>query len=447
MRRPNVTHWLLLVSLLVTASLHAPRAAAQTTVSGNDRESARMMLHNIRDEVKKNYYDPQFKGVDIDQKFKAAEERLNQATSNGQLFGIIAQAMLSLDDSHTFFLPPRRAARIDYGWRTQMIGDKCYITAVKEGTDAEAKGLKPGDILHVVDGYSPTRENYWLLTYLYNVLQPRPELSVVVQGPGEQPRKVDFKARVFQGKKLLSLTSGTGIDLYDLIRENEELDELYAHRFQEVGKDLLIWKMPAFDLAKEEVDKYLDRAHDFKALVLDLRGNSGGYEDTVLRFIGNLFDRDVKVGDIKRRKETKPLVAHQRGGGKAFKGDLFVLVDSGSASASELLARVVQLEKRGTVIGDRTAGAVMRARGYSSQVGVNSVVFYGASITDADVVMTDGASLEHTGVTPDKLMLPTGADLRAQADPVLAYAASLAGVKLEPEKAGALFPVRWKLKP
>jgi hypothetical protein len=48
---------------------------------------------------------------------------------------------------------------------------------------------------------------------------------------------------------------------------------------------------------------------------------------------------------------------------------------------------------------------------------------------------------------PDKTMLPTGTDLREQSDPVLSYAASLAGVKLDPKEARALFPIRWKLKP
>jgi carboxyl-terminal processing protease len=191
------------------------------------------------------------------------------------------------------------------------------------------------------------------------------------------------------------------------------------------------------------VDELMGKVRKSKALIIDLRGNPGGYEETLLRLVGNLFDRDVKVGDIQRRKESKPLVAKTRGS-DAYKGKVILLVDSDSGSAAELLARVVQLEKRGTVVGDRTAGAVMRSRGHSHQIGVDTLLLYGTSVTDADIRMADGNSLEKTGVTPDEPALPTGAALRAGRDPVLAFAASLAGVQMDSEKAGALFPLRWK---
>lgn len=123
---------------------------------------------------------------------------------------------------------------------------------------------------------------------------------------------------------------------------------------------------------------------------------------------------------------------------------MIVLIDSQSGSAAELLARIVQLEKRGTIIGDRSAGAVMRSKSYGHDLGVDTVILFGVSITDADIVMTDGKSLERAGVVPDETRLATAADLAARRDAVLSYAASLAGVTLPADKAGALFPLEWR---
>jgi C-terminal processing protease CtpA/Prc len=85
----------------------------------------------------------------------------------------------------------------------------------------------------------------------------------------------------------------------------------------------------------------------------------------------------------------------------------------------------------------------MEARRYGHEAGVDTVVFYGVSITESDLIMSDGKSLEHTGVTPDELVLPTAADLAAGRDPVLASAAGRLGVKLSAEDAGKVFPYEW----
>ena len=409
-----------------------------------ERERSRMMLQTVKDDLKKNYYDPTYHGMDIEARFKAADENLKQATSLGQLFGVIAQALADLDDSHTFFLPPGRSSKTEYGWQVQMVGDKSYVVAVKPGSDAAVKGLHPGDQVISADGIALTRQTLWKFQYLYRTLRPRPGIRVVlIQADGKE-KQLDVMAKVQQGKRIVDLTGENGgSDIWDLIRENETENHLMRHRYLELGDDLFIWKMPEFDLEKYKVDEMVDKFKKRKALILDLRGNGGGAEETLSRLIGNLFGHDIKIGDLKTRKDSKPLVAKTRGD-HAFSGKLVVLIDSDSGSAAELLARIVQLEKRGAVIGDVSAGAVMRARHFDHQVGTETIVPYGVSITEADIIMSDSKSLEHNGVTPDEIKLPTPADMAAQRDPVLSYAASLLGFTITPEKAGELFPIEWR---
>jgi C-terminal processing protease CtpA/Prc len=85
----------------------------------------------------------------------------------------------------------------------------------------------------------------------------------------------------------------------------------------------------------------------------------------------------------------------------------------------------------------------MEAELYGGSQGFETRIFYGFSVTDANLIMSDGKSLEKTGVVPDELLLPTGADLASGRDIVLARAAELAGVNLDPVAAGKLFPFEW----
>jgi carboxyl-terminal processing protease len=214
-------------------------------------------------------------------------------------------------------------------------------------------------------------------------------------------------------------------------------------REAEFGDTLIIWKMPEFDMTDEEVDRILKSVKRYHSLILDLRGNPGGVVKTLQYLVGGLIDHDVTIAArTGRTKDLKPIVAKKRG--SPYQGKLIVLVDSHSASAAELFARVVQLENRGVVLGDLTSGSVMESRFYSMSDGANTKIFYGASITDADLVMTDGKSLEHVGVMPDERILPTAADLAEGRDPVLSKAAKLAGMELEPTAVGKLFPYEWQ---
>lgn len=102
----------LIVCLRLIAS-HALQSALAQPDLNFQRERGRAMLRTIKDDLKKNYYDTNFHGMDVEARFSAADEKMKEAQSVGQVFGIIAQALIDLNDSHTFFLPPGRANRTE----------------------------------------------------------------------------------------------------------------------------------------------------------------------------------------------------------------------------------------------------------------------------------------------------------------------------------------------
>jgi C-terminal processing protease CtpA/Prc len=355
------------------------------------------------------------------------------------MMAIIAQVLLDFDDSHLFFIPPGRANPSDYGWEMQAVGDQVYVSAVKPNSDAEAKGLNEGDLVVSVGGYEPTRDSLWKIEYLFKGLSPKLTIHLVVKSPDGKQRELDVMAKVKTGRTVTDLT---GRDNGDYDRKLEAQDHYNRSRSVAVGEDLFVWKLPTFAVEESAIDAMVGRAKKYKAIILDLRGNGGGYVTTCERLAGTFFDKEVIMAEPKGRKKMKPMKSQHVG--NAYAGKLIVLIDSGSASASEIFARVIQIEKRGTVIGDRSAGAVMEALQYPHELGLDTVIPYGVSVTEADMIMADGKSLEKTGVSPDELLLPSPADMLAKRDPVMVRAAALAGVQLAPEKAGSLFPIEWR---
>jgi carboxyl-terminal processing protease len=400
-----------------------------------ERGQAQDMLQVVANDVRKHYYDPKLHGIDWDAAVAKAKQQIAATNSMNMAISYIAAAVDSLNDSHTTFFPPERLHRYYYGWRYQMIGDRCYITHIRPNTDADRKGVTPGDEVLTINGILPDRNTLWKMEYVLETLRPQSSLKLLIQVPPDgHSHEVEVAADVTMRKRPTDLAYVPGREW------EEEARQMRAHEVR-VGSDLVILKLPYFASSNAEIAGMIGRARDRKSLILDLRGNPGGSADTLKYLVGALFDRDVKIADRVMRKDTKPFEAKPQH--SVFTGKLIVLIDSESASASELLARVVQLEKRGIVLGDHSAGSVMEAKYYSNHLGSSLALFYGEDISDADLIMGDGKSLEHVGVTPDELMLPTQADLINGRDPVLARATELAGVKLTPEAAGKLFPYEW----
>ena len=425
--------WFVLMIAIAGALLGSSRTT-YGQLGPYDRDSARVMLSEVRDDLKKNYYDANLRGLNLDERVKEAEERIKKAQTRDQLIIPIAQVMLDLNDSHTFFLPPFRAARVRYGFRMRMVGDDCFITDVNPKSDAATKGLLAGDRVLSVDGYQPKRENLWKMNYRYYALMPSRSIRLSISRPGEaQPREIEVLSKIEKTEEKTYYFT----NIYRYNSETRLEDDVF---YEQDG--VIIWRMPGFDVSPERVDELMGRVRKFKALVLDLRGNGGGYQVSLERFAGYFFDHDVKIADLKSRKELKPILAKTRGT-NVYKGQLIVLVDSESGSAAELFARIVQLEKRGRVIGDHSAGAVMTSKSYSHETGVGGTLYFGTSITIADVIMPDGKELERVGVSPDEQVLPKAEDIARHRDPLLAHAADTLGMKLTPEKAGTLFTIEW----
>lgn len=431
----SISHWFVLavvVAYWTISCLGERTASVQEQMSSLRRQEALQVLHDASEAVHQHYYDSKLRGSDFDTRVQQADKRIREVKTFSEALGVVAWTLETLNDSHTFLIPPPRPYDVQNGWEMEFIGENCYITAVQPGSDAAAKGMKPGDQVLMIEGFRPTRETLWKIRYAFNVLAPRSGTHLVLASPNREPREIVVMASVRPLKHNYDVQ-----DIWDLVRKQENLEQEGRLRWVELG-NILIVKMPQFDLEDEKVDRLIGMARHHDSLILDLRGNPGGSEKTLTNLLGGLFDRDVRLADRAGRKDLKPIMAKSRGE-QAFTGKLVVLVDSASASAAELLARAVQLQKRGAVVGDRSSGSVMEAKIFP----YGGAVDYSFEVTVSDLVMADGKSLEHAGVIPDRVIVPLPEDLAKNRDPVLAAAVESVGGKLTAEKAAEMFPIIW----
>jgi C-terminal processing protease CtpA/Prc len=411
--------------------LPGPERAPQLMTS-EQLEQARAMLRDVAGDVKMYYYDPHFHGKDWDAVVRETRELVDHSSSINMAMAHIAGALDSLNDSHTFFVGPQRPYLQDYGFQFAMIGNRCFITRVRPGSDGETKGVMPGDELVSLNGYRPTRENLWEIKYAMTLFGPRALVRLNLNRVGGGEEQVDVSA------KIVALPNGGPWRGWELESENEELAARV--RYMEMGNDLLIVKIPAFTYEMDTAT-ILGRMRKHSDVILDLRDDQGGRLDMLQTMLGSVLGGKVKIGDRVTRDSKKDEESESER--HPFTGKLIVLVNSESASAAEIFARVIQLQKRGALVGDLSSGKVMEAEHYLHRFGMVTVISYAASVTVADLIMTDGQSLEHKGVVPDFAVLPTPMDVLNGRDPALAKAAELLGVQLSPEEAGKLFPYEW----
>ncbi len=389
------------VALCVFALFVSFAFSFQPRLSDNDRDFMIAMLRTLRDDVAKHYYDPTFHGVDLDARFKDAALRLKTTPSFNDGIATLAEFLTQLDDSHTTFIPPNRRVRVDYGWQMAIVGSVPLVVEVDRASDAAAKGLAPGDRVLLLNTFEPTRDNLWRLVYFYRFVRPQAQQRVAVLKPDGSARTVDVASRV-ESKPIT--------ELGDLVAELERDLDRARDTGASIAPDIFVWKMRVFG-NPDAVDQMIAKARGSRTLVLDLRGNGGGAVAALRELVSRTFDREILVAQEKLRgRETREVAKPAR---SRFSGRLIVLVDSRSASAAEMFARIVQIEKRGAVLGDRTSGQVMTSRIFPHQFGVGAALaFYAASVTIGDVRMSDGGSLQ----SPRRAIRRSRAPSRSRAD-------------------------------
>jgi carboxyl-terminal processing protease len=159
-------------------------------------------------------------------------------------------------------------------------------------------------------------------------------------------------------------------------------------------------------------------AEEPAGLILDLRGNGGGYLtaaiDVASEFIGDGVILTERFGD--EREE----VYSADGDGLALDIPLVVLIDGGSASASEIVAGAIQDHGRGWLVGERSFGKGSVQNWHALDEGSGAV-----RVTIARWYTPDGRSIEDGGLLPDVEVAITEDDITAGVDPQLQRAVEL----------------------
>jgi len=377
------------------------------------------ILKIVSADVEKNFYDPHMKGLDWPALTEEARQRIRAANNTGQMILAIVALLDKLDDSHTYFIPPRLTQRADFGFAARPYGEDIRVYEVADKGPAAKSGLEVGAKIRSLNGIPVDRSNITEILHLLQRVVPVAALDVEVLPPGEQARTIRIPAHmiVTQAHQYLD-------NVFRAADMQRAMDVHVSFSHRDYGDGVTYIAVPRFTGQPDETYSAVKQAEHAHALILDLRGNPGGRIDTLLAFLG-FFDEQPRLmaKRVLRSQSENWTVKPQYSG---FNGSIVVLVDSGSASASEVAARYLQMFHKAEVLGDRTGGEVNEGHFIPGKIGAQFIMPFGVMVTHAKLVMSDGGELEGHGVIPDSLCIPTPEDLRQKNDPCLDQAIALA---------------------
>ena len=214
--------------------------------------------------------------------------------------------------------------------------------------------------------------------------------------------KIDEAVSVMRGK------IGTPIDLtvvrkgenkpltFHIVRGNISIQSVYA---KTIGKDILYLRITSFDKkVAKDIKKAILKYHNRKAIVLDLRNNPGGLLDQAVEVVDMFVNKGVIVSQKGRdASDDEVYNAHSD---VLTKVPMVVLVNAGSASASEIVSGALQDHKRAVLVGTKTFG-----KG-SVQVVLPITQKEAVKLTIARYYLPSGRTIQAVGITPDVKVEP-----------------------------------------
>lgn len=251
--------------------------------------------------------------------------------------------MLRELDPHSAYIPKEEVEKANeqlvgsfegIGVTFQLLRDTILVVSPVSGGPSEKVGIMAGDKIVKIDGESSVG------------------------------KKIDneFVTKRLRGKKgskvILTIKRGNDDELLDfeVIRDKIPLNSIDAAFM--LNKNVGYIRLDRF--AKSSADEFRAsleklKKQNMKSLVFDLRGNSGGYLNIAVELCNEFIDKNKMVVYTEGLKSPK-VVETTKGNGNFMNGGLVVLIDEGSASASEIVSGAVQDWDRGVLIGRRSFG-------------------------------------------------------------------------------------------
>ncbi|HYJ47527.1 MAG TPA: S41 family peptidase [Pyrinomonadaceae bacterium] len=423
---------MLLAALSIIAStLNQPAAGTPApqqavTVQAAAREATpelrRRTFEIVWRTIKEKHFDPHFNGVDWDKVHDLYAPRVARVKNDKEFYELLQAMLDELHQSHFVVLPPELTYKPEkkdteeagVGLSLRMVEDQAVVWRVLPESSAARAGLKPGFIIKEIDDQTieqisaPARKRKESPASLRASItgfieerflgEPGSSVRLVYLDASDQRREVTIKREKLRGE--MSPPIGSFPSLFTEFESKRLADGIGYVRFNFFHPIL-----------NQRIRAAVRSMADAPGLIIDLRGNPGGFDGVGQGLAGLLLDRQTSLGTSRMRQGYENYVVYPLK--NPYPGPVVILLDCMSGSASESFSGGLQSVGRAVIVGEQSGGGDLDASIDKLPTGALLLYAYG------DFVTAKGVSLEGRGVIPDVEVQLTRASLLMDRDPQL----------------------------